>query len=72
MQVFNPEFVQSVRDALNANTSKYITREELCVKLGLGKEYAQAISIMFEAGLFPEFETIRSRGIRRREIAVAA
>jgi hypothetical protein len=72
MQVFNSEFVQAVRNHLNGMTVKYVTREELCKALGVSVEYSGAISIMFETGLFPEFETIRSRGIRRRELKAAA
>ncbi len=72
MQVFNSEFVQAIKNVLESNTSKYITREEVCVKLGVSKDYAGVISIMFDNGMFPEYETVRSRGIKRRELQAAA
>jgi len=73
MTVFNPEFVQAVRDQLNTlQPGFYLTREQVCNALGVPKAFSNAISILFEAGEFPEFETVRSRGIRKRASVLAA
>lgn len=73
MTVFNLEFVQAVRDQLaTLKPGFYLTREQVCLALNVPKTYSNAISILFEAGEFPEYETVRSRGIRRRVAAQAA
>lgn len=69
MQVFNPEFVQAVKAELETlKDGFYMTREMLCVAVGVPKEYANAISMITLDPEFSEFEAVKSRGYRRKKV----
>lgn len=68
MQVFNPEFIAAVKTKLETlQPLQYMTREQLCVSLGVGSAYTNAISIIMSDPEFADFESVKSRGIRRKK-----
>jgi len=65
MQVFNPEFVNAVHTVLNTlEPGSYLTREQVCTKVGVSPAYMNAISIVMQGSEFSRYETVKSRGIR--------
>lgn len=73
MQVFTTEFIQAVKGKLETlQPGFYMTREQLCVAIGITGHYSNAISMLLATPEFSEFETVKSRGIRRKKEVVAA
>ena len=75
MQVFNPEFTTAVLSVLNTHLNdepgSYLTREQVCFKVGVDKMYMNAISIVMLDESFNGFETVKSRGIRKKKVVTA-
>lgn len=68
IKVFSQEFHAAVYDVLETlEDGFYLTREQLLGKLGLPAEYGPTIPVLFESGGLPEYEAVKSRGIRRRK-----
>ena len=71
MKVFTDEFVQAVEDKLNKlEPLQYLTREQICAALNVPAVYMPAISIILSDERFNQFEAVKSRGIRRKKVAV--
>ena len=69
MKVFTDEFVQAVKTKLDTlEPLQYLTREQLCLALNVSPEYMSAISIVMKDEQFSEFESVKSRGIRRKKV----
>lgn len=69
MQVFNQEFVDAVKSKLETiQPGFYMTREQVCLAVGISGTYANAISILMAGPEFADFESVKSRGIRRKKV----
>jgi hypothetical protein len=66
MKVLNLQFLQGMKAVLDKleDGSSY-TREQICTKLGLAKEWAPAVSLAMMDEMFVDYEMVKSRGIRR-------
>jgi hypothetical protein len=66
MKVLNLQFLQGMKAVLDKleDGSSY-TREQICTKLGLSKDWAPAISLAMMDEMFVDYEMVKSRGIRR-------
>ncbi len=69
LNMFTNEFTNAVLVELaKLEADDYITREKLCKRLGLeNKDAALAVSILMQEPAFAGYESVRSRGIRRRK-----
>jgi hypothetical protein len=68
MQVFTNEFVQAVKSALDGlQPLQYLTREQVCLAIGIDKSNMNAISILLVQPEFAAYETVKSRGIRKKK-----
>lgn len=73
MQVFTNEFIAAVKSKLESiQEGFYMTREQLCISLGVAATHSNAISMLLAMPEFAEFEAVKSRGIRRRKLLPAA
>ena len=68
MKIFTQEFRDAVKGALDQlEEGMYLTREHVCLKIGLTAFHANAISILLSEPEFAEdYELVKSRGIRLR------
>jgi hypothetical protein len=65
MQVFTNEFVQGIKQALSKlEPGFYLTREQVCMAMGIDKSNMNAISIIMATPEFAGYESVKSRGIR--------
>lgn len=70
MQVFTTEFVETIKGKLDSiQDGFYMTREQLCISLNIAPIYANAISILLTTDEFSCYESVKSRGIRRKKIS---
>ncbi len=70
LNMFTNEFTNAVLVELaKLETDDYITREKLVRRLGLdgNKDAPLAVSILMQEPAFVGYESVRSRGIRRRK-----
>jgi len=64
MQPINQEFIDAVIKELNElEPGYYLTREQICAKIGVLKEYSELISVLHKVGKLPGFKMVKSRGI---------
>lgn len=69
MQVFNPEFIAAVKaqlDTLKEGKGFYMTREQICNAIGVSNQYVNALSMITAEPEFAAFESVKSRGYRRK------
>ncbi len=72
LKVLNLQFINAVKEVLDKlEEGSYYTREQICAKLGLGIEWAPAISLALLDSTFDGYEAVRSRGIRRKSKRVS-
>lgn len=65
MKVFTQEFVAAVLAKLGKlEQGSYLTREQVCVAIGVTGAYSNAISMLMAEPEFARYETVKSRGIR--------
>lgn len=68
MQVITNEFKQAVLDELNKlEDGFYLTRSMVCERIGVGEQYENVVSILMQDPEFSGFESVKSRGIRKRK-----
>jgi hypothetical protein len=68
MDVFNQFFIDSVETRLKMlAVGEYITAEQLCVKVGIDIAFKPVIGMVL-ALYFPDYESVKSRGIRRKKL----
>jgi hypothetical protein len=73
MQVITSEFKNAVLgQLLDLKSGFYLTRDQLCMGAGTEIKYANLVSILMSEPEFAEFETVKSRGIRRKASHVPA
>jgi hypothetical protein len=70
MQILNPEFLTAVKGKLDKlEDGSYLTREQVCVLLGVNKDMVGAVTLALMDPMFSNYESVKSRGIRRKKVA---
>lgn len=66
MKIFTQEFTDAVKNVLESlEEGMYLTRENVCLKIGLTGQHSNAISILLSEPEFADhYELVKSRGIR--------
>jgi hypothetical protein len=68
MKVFTQEFVDGVSSVLaTLEPGSYLTRAQVCSKLGISESYANAISMLTLEPEFSKYEAVKSRGYRLKK-----
>lgn len=67
MQVITDSFKNAILgQLLDLKPGFYLTRDQLCLGAEVDTRYAALVSILIQEPEFSEFETVKSRGIRKK------